>query len=87
MRSFDTNVAVRRVVVDDVVQCERAAQALRRAVPSRERIPFRHRHDRGRVGPASCLQTGPISDRCRASQTRQYLLALQSGESHGQANH
>ena len=32
MKSFDTNVAVRLIVVDDVEQCERAAQAFRRAV-------------------------------------------------------
>ena len=32
MKSFDTNVAVRLIVVDDVEQCERAARAFRRAV-------------------------------------------------------
>lgn len=32
MKSFDTNVAVRLIVVDDPGQCERAAQAFRNAV-------------------------------------------------------
>ncbi len=32
MRSFDTNVAVRLLVLDDPEQCERAAQAFRQAV-------------------------------------------------------
>lgn len=32
MRSFDTNVAVRLIVGDDPGQCERAAQAFRRAI-------------------------------------------------------
>jgi predicted nucleic-acid-binding protein len=32
MKSFDTNVAVRLIVMDDPGQCERAAQAFRRAV-------------------------------------------------------
>lgn len=72
MKSFDTNVAVRLMVEDDVEQCERAAQAFRRAIADGGAFFSATVLIDGRLGPASCLQTGPSSDHRRASQVRRY---------------